>query len=243
MSCNRIWQRAAVVVAVAIGACASAVPVASASAGNAYDPQIDPANFVPQVDNPYFPLVPGARWVYAGTTDAGKERVEVEVTNQTKTVLGVPTVVVHDRAFIDGELEEDTLDLYAQDLQGNVWYFGEDTHEFKDGKAVSSKGSWEAGVDGAKPGIVMKAKPKLGETYRQEYLKGAAEDMGTVIGVHASGTVPYAKFTSSVRTKDFSPLEPKLVEHKFYAPDVGLVLENTLKGGFGRVELILYTTP
>jgi hypothetical protein len=240
MSSSRMWRAAAVagVAAVSVGWVATAV---GAAPGGEYDPPIDPSNFVTTVDNPYFPLVPGARWVYAGTTDAGKERIEVEVTDRTKEVLGVPTIVVHDRAFVDGVLEEDTNDLYAQDRQGNVWYFGEDTHEYQGGKAVSSKGSWEAGVDGAKPGIAMQATPRPGATYRQEYYRGAAEDMGTVLAVDASGTVPYGKFSGAVLTKDFSPLEPKLVEHKWYAPGVGLVLEKTLKGGFGRVELITYT--
>jgi len=206
-----------------------------------YDPTLDPASFVTSVDNPYFPLIPGSRWVYAGTTDAGKERVVTEVTDQTETILGIPSVVVHDDAYIDGELVERTTDWYAQDREGNVWYMGEETYEIEDGKPVSSKGSWKAGVDGAKPGIIMLAKPRPGETYRQEYYRGHAEDMATVLGVRASDVVPFVAFRDAVRTKDFTPLEPRLVEHKFYAPDIGLVLEKTLKGGSGRLELVEYT--
>jgi len=243
MPTRRKLRHAAATAVIAIGVTAGLAPVSSAAPRDTYDPKIEPSDFVATVDNPYFPLTPGARWVYEGTTNEGSERVEIEVTDQTKEILGVTTVVVHDLAFIDGELVEDTVDWFAQDRQGNVWYMGEDTHEIKDGKPVSSRGSWEAGVDGAKPGIAMKAKPRVGETYRQEYYKGTAEDMATVLGVHASGSVPYGAFDDAVKTKDFSPLEPKLVEHKFYARDVGFVLEKTLKGGTGRIGLIEYTNP
>jgi hypothetical protein len=236
------WQRCAAVAVLAIGVAAAAAP-AAARTSDPYAPTFDPASFVDRVDNPYFPLVPGSRWVYAGTTDAGKERVVTEVADQTQDILGVAATVVHDDGYVDGKLIERTTDWYAQDRAGNVWYLGEDTHEIKDGVEVSTKGSWKAGVDGARAGIIMPAQPRVGQTYRQEYLKGKAEDMATVLAVRASDIVPFVAFRDAVRTKDFSPLEPRLVEHKFYAPDIGIVLEKTLKGGFGRLELVEYTKP
>ena len=239
---RRRWWRGAPAAAVVIALGASAAR-AAASTPDPYAPTFDAASFVDKVDNPYFPLEPGARWVYAGTTDAGKERVVTEVTDQKETILGIPSVVVHDDGYVNGKLVERTTDWYAQDRAGNVWYMGESTHEIKDGVEVSTKGSWKAGVDGAQAGIIMPAQPKVGQTYRQEFYKGKAEDMATVIGVRASDTVPFVAFRGAVRTKDFSPLEPKLVEHKFYAPDIGIVLEKTLKGGFGRLELVEYTKP
>jgi hypothetical protein len=229
-------------VAVAVGLSAAVSSVASAS-GASYDPNIRPKDFVSTVDNPNFPLTPGERYVYEGHTDAGDERIVVEVADKKKTILGVPTVVVHDRAFIDGLLEEDTTDWYAQDKDGNVWYFGEATQTYdKSGKPKTTKGSWIGGVAGAKPGIQMLADPKPGKTYRQEYRRGLAEDYGKVLSVNAPATVPVGTFPETVKTKDFTPLEPKLIEHKYYAPGIGLVLEDTVRGGFGRVELVEHTS-
>ena len=136
-----------------------------------YNPVIAPANFVEKVDNSYFPLTPGTTFIYQGESEDGPERVEVNVTNETKVILGVTCIVVRDRVWIDNELVEDTFDWHAQDKDGNVWYFGEDSKEMKDSVVVSTEGSWEAGVDGAKPGIIMKATPKVGDSYRQELYK------------------------------------------------------------------------
>jgi len=195
-----------------------------------YQPVIDPADFVLGVNNTYFPLVPGTTFVYEGA-----EHVEVHVTNSTRTVMGVVCVVVRDMVSEDGAVVEDTYDWYAQDVHGNVWYFGEDSKEYEDGEMVSTAGSWEAGVGGARPGIVMLAHPHVGLTYRQEYLKGEAEDMGTVLSLDAAVTVPAGTYSGALRTKDFTPLEPGVLEHKYYAPGVGLVLEEE---GTVRVELI-----
>ncbi|MGH2764672.1 MAG: hypothetical protein ACRDKA_01980 [Actinomycetota bacterium] len=137
--------------------------------GRAYEPGIDPTAFVRDIDNPYLPLTPGQTLVYEGVSDGERERVEVTVTPETKQVMGVTATVVRDRAFVDGELVEDTFDWFAQDRQGNVWYFGEETAEYKGGEIVTRAGSWEAGVDGARPGIVMLAEPRVGDTFRQEY--------------------------------------------------------------------------
>jgi hypothetical protein len=242
-------QRVAAAIAVAIGLSA-AIPsllvgtASGASSGAGYDPKIRPEDFVSAVDNPAFPLTPGDRYVYEGHTDAGDERIIVEVTDQKKTIMGVPTIVVRDRAFIDGKLEEATSDWYAQDKDGNVWYFGEATQTYdKQGKPKTTKGSWTGGVDGAKPGIQMLAVPRPGKTYRQEFRRGLAEDFGKVLSANAPATVRVGTFPETVKTKDFTPLEPKLIEHKYYAPGVGLVLEDTIRGGFGRVELVEHTSP
>ena len=209
-----------------------------------YEPKIRPADFGGPIDNPYFPLVPGARWVYDVSTPTGPERIVVEVTHDTKEVLGIDAVVVRDTVSKDGALVEDTFDWYAQDTAGNVWYLGEDTKEYENGVAVNTKGSWEAGVDGAQPGIVMKAHPRVGATYRQEFYKGEAEDRARVLSVSESASVSFGTFERDiVKTKDITPLQPGLVEHKYYARDIGVVLEIDVKGGSERVELVEHTTP
>ena len=200
----------------------------------------DPANFSGHaIDNPFFPLTPGTTYVYEGTTDEGDEEIVVEVTTDVKVILGIACVVVHDTASIDGSLVEDTLDWFAQDDDGNVWYFGEDTKEIEDGVVVSTEGSWEAGVDGALAGIAMLAAPAVGVTYSQEFAAGVAEDMATVVGLGETETTPLGTFTGCVHTEDFSPLEPGIVEDKFYAPGVGLVLEVDADGN--RIELTSVT--
>jgi len=193
-------------------------------------PDFDPANFVPAVTNRYFPLVPGTTFRYRSETDEGVEINTVEVTHDAKTILGIAATVVHDQVFLDGELTEDTFDWYAQDKDGNVWYLGEDTRELEDGEVVSTEGSWEAGVDGAEPGIIMWGDPAahVGENYRQEFLEGEAEDVASVAGVDATADVPFGHFTGCLETIDWSLLEdvpPGEREHKFYCPGVGLVLE------------------
>ena len=211
--------------------------------GGGYQPKIRPADFGGPIDNPYFPLVPGARSVYDVTTPEGPERIVVEVTYDTKKIRGISTVVVHDTATKDGQLIEDTFDWYAQDVAGNVWYFGEDTKAYQNG-AANASGSWEAGVDGAQPGIVMKAHPRKGTAYRQEFLQGQAEDRARVLSVDASASVPFATYERSlVKTKDITDLEPDVVEHKYYARGIGAVLEVDVKGGSERVELVEHTTP
>ncbi len=203
-----------------------------------YTPEIDADDFVTQIDNEYLPLKPGTILIYEGKTDEGTERIEVEVTNKTKEVQGIDCVVVSDKVYLDGDLIEDTLDWFAQDKDGNVWYFGEDSKEIEEGKVVSTEGSWEAGVDGAQPGIVMKANPKVGDEYRQEYYKGVAEDMGEVLSLDESESVPYGSYDNLLMTKDWTPLEPEVEENKYYAKDIGVILEVMVKGGSERVELI-----
>lgn len=202
-----------------------------------YDPAFVPSQFVARIDNPFFPLVPGSTRRYRALSDEGSEDIVVTVTNSTRVVAGVTCIVVHDVCSRDGELAEDTWDWFAQDRDGNVWYFGEDTKEYEDGR-VSSEGSWETGIKGAKPGIVMPAHPTLGQRNRQEYLVGEAEDEGQIIGLGETVEVAAGKFTGCVKTKEWSRLEPGVLEHKYYAPGVGVVAEVTVEGGTERVELV-----
>ena len=209
----------------------------------AYTPlAVDPANLVAAIDNPYYPLTPGTMMIFEGATDEGAERVETYVTYDTKRILGVDCVVVRDRVLVDDGLVEETLDWYAQDKSGNVWYFGEDSREYEEGALVSTKGSWEAGVDAAMAGIIMPSSPQVGDSYQQEYYGGEAEDMAKVVSLTESAAVPYGSFDNLLLTEEWTPLEPGLLEHKYYASGVGLVLEVVVQGGSGRVELVAITT-
>jgi hypothetical protein len=213
--------------------------------GQPYRPDLPPAeDFVAVIENPYMPFVPGTRTVFEGVSDGQPERNVVVVTDRTKVILGVTTTVVHDQVFsANGDLAEDTFDWYAQDGFGNVWYFGEDTAEYANGQVTSTKGSWEAGVDGAQPGVVMLAQPAVGESYHQEFLKGEAEDIGTVVALDGSVTVPYGSLDQILVTEDTTPLEPQILEHKFFAPGIGVVLERVLSGGQEVSRLVAYTPP
>jgi hypothetical protein len=188
-------------------------------------PSFDPDSFVVRVDNPWFPLVPGMVFSFAGKSDEGAETGTVEVTQDTKTILGVVTTVVHDRVMVGGKLAEETFDWYAQDRAGNVWYFGEDTREYQGGKVTSTEGSWEAGKDGAKPGIVMLARPQVGAMYRQEDAPGTAEDMAKVEQLTATAQVPYGSFSGVLQTAEWVPRAPGNRELKYYVKGVGVVLE------------------
>jgi hypothetical protein len=204
--------------------------------------ELDPADFTSEIDNPWLPLRTGSRWVYRETDqEGGDQRVVVTVLDETRTVLGIETRVVHDVVTEDGELVEDTYDWYAQDSDGNVWYLGEDTTEFEDGEPSSTAGSWEAGVDGALPGILVPAEPEVGMTYRQEYYEGEAEDAAEVLSLAEKVEVPFGQYDGVLMTKDYTPLEPDILEHKFYARDVGTVLALTISGGSDREELVAYT--
>jgi hypothetical protein len=201
--------------------------------------RLDPAQFTTRIDNRYWPMTPGSRWVYREIEGQGSpQRVVVTVTDQTKTIIGIQARVVHDVVTEDGQLVEDTYDWYAQDARGNIWYLGEDTKEYDNGKVASTEGSWQAGVDGAQPGILLLADPKRAMEYRQEYYKGQAEDAAQVLSLDMRAKVPAGRFGRLLVTKEYTPLEPNLVEHKFYAPGVGPVLAITVKGGSSRMELL-----
>jgi len=207
-----------------------------------YRPPIDPAAFTSVIDNPYLPLRPGSRLVYEGRTDEGLERKVVEVTNRTRVLMGVNCVEVHDTVTVDGRLAEDTLDWFAEARDGTVWYFGEATRTIDDDGRATPAGSWEAGVKGAQPGIAMPADPKPGSRpYRQEYLQGEAEDMARVVSVTEELAVPFGSYVQVLVTREWSPLEPGVAEHKHYAPGIGLIREEGVEGESGHVDLIEVT--
>jgi hypothetical protein len=208
--------------------------------GERYTQTIDPASFVDGVDNPFFPMIRGATFGFDGA-----EHVEVDVLPDRKEILGVSVTVVRDRVFEDGELIEDTLDWYVQDRQGNVWYFGEQTAEYENGEVSSTAGSWEAGKDGAVPGIVMLAEPHAGDEYRQEFYEGEAEDLAAIIAV--SGTISVAAGSwdgaDVLVTEEWTPLEPDVRERKTYARGFGVVEIRTIKGGDEVTTLTSATFP
>ena len=203
--------------------------------------RLDPAGFTTRIDHPYWPMRPGTRWVYRATgTGDDPRRIVVTVTGRTERILGIHATVVHDVMLEEGEVKEDTYDWYAQDLAGNVWYLGEDTRKLEDGKVVSTEGSWRAGVDGALPGIVLPADPSPGMAYRQEYDGARAQDSAAVLSLHQRARVPSGLFDQVLITKEFSPLEPRLLTHDFYALGVGPVLSLTVSGGADREELVSF---
>jgi hypothetical protein len=187
---------------------------------------LDPADFTTRIDNRWWPMAPGSRWVYR----EGRERVVVTVTHRTRKVAGVTARVIHDVVTRSGALVEDTWDWYAQDGEGNVWYLGEDTREYKDGKVTTTEGSWEAGVDGAQPGVIMPARPRVGVRYRQEYYAGHAEDAARVLRLDERVRVPFGRFSGVLQTLDYTPLQPNAREHKHYAKGVGPVLTTSASG-------------
>ena len=215
---------------------------AAAETSAPYHPTIDPRNFSEVVNNPYFTLTPGTTFTYKSHDDKGTEINKVSVTDRTRKVMGVTARVVLDRVWLNGALVEETYDWYAQGKEGNVWYFGESSKEHKTGKVASTRGSWEAGVKGAQPGIVMHAHPKPGDPYRQEYKKGEAEDMGQVLSVKETVKVRASTYKNCVKTKDWSAIETGNGEHKYYSKEVGnVVLETEDKNDNNRVELVEIT--
>ncbi|MEJ7582701.1 MAG: hypothetical protein WKF43_01195 [Acidimicrobiales bacterium] len=216
-------------------------PVIDPGDGGDYQPDVTASDFVDGIDNPYMPWIVGSRWVYEGTSDGEPERVEVAVLDKTKKVMGVAATVVHDTVYVNDELVEDTYDWFAQDREGNVWYLGEAVEDLEDGKVVSTEGSWEAGVDGAQPGIVMPAAPAKGDVFRQEFLEDTAEDMAEIIATGGSATVSAGTYDGVIKTRDWTPLEPEVIEEKSYAPAVGFIAEVHTAGGTGSIELVSFT--
>ena len=200
---------------------------------------LDPVNFVADVDNQYWPLPNGAKWTYHEIDADGTEQdIVVEVMRDTKEILGIAATVLHDQTTEAGQVVEDTFDWYAQDSAGNVWYMGEDTKEYENGQVISTEGSWEAGVDGAQPGVVMPAQPSAGMTYRQEYYAHHAEDAAVVIDTGEQVALATRTYTNVLVTRETTALEPDELEMKFYAPGVGLVLELGLSPQWTRAELV-----
>jgi membrane-associated phospholipid phosphatase len=222
---------------------APATQTVASAGGEPYEVDIRPEDFVAEIDNPYFPLVPGTTFKLKGETEDGIERETITVTDRKKEVMGVTTTVVKDVARVDGDIAEFTYDWYAQDKEGNVWYFGENTAEMENGKILNRHGSWEAGVDGALPGIIMNADPQVLDSFRQEYYAGEAEDMYWIVADNETVSPPAGTFHDAIRVLEWNPLEPGVVGQKFYAPGVGLVSERALSGGKEIVELLSVTGP
>jgi hypothetical protein len=188
--------------------------------------------FVARIDNPWFPLEPGTTFVYRGMKDGEPSRQVLRVTDRTKLIQGVRCTVLHDRLYLSGRLEERTTDWYAQDARGNVWYFGEETAELdRRGRVTSREGSWQAGVDGARAGVYMPAQPRIGQSFRQEFYAGHAEDHFRVVSLAASVSVPYTTSKEALLTKEWTPLEPGVIDHKLYVRGIGTVKEQAVKGG------------
>jgi hypothetical protein len=201
-----------------------------------------PAHFVRHVDNPWFPLRPGTTLTYEGAVDGKSARDVFVVTRRTRRIQGILATTISDRVYLDGRLAERTTDWYAQDDRGNVWYLGENTAELdRNGNVVSREGTWLAGVKGAKAGIFMPARPRVGRTYQQEFFKGHAEDRFTVTSLAAQARTPYATTRHALRTKEFTPLEPGAVGAKLYVYGIGQVAEQSITGGpeqFALTEVI-----
>ena len=238
-------RHASVAVLVALAAVAACASGPSEPAGGEL-PQgdevvrLDPDDFTSRIDHPYWPMRPGTRWTYREIDEEGAVlRVVVIATHQTKRIAnGVTARVVRDTVTEDGELVEDTLDWYAQDARGNIWYLGEETAEFENGEIVTRAGSFEAGVDGAQAGVILPADPRPGMRYRQEYHQGEAEDAGEVLSTDEMAEVPHGLFRGALLTKDTNALEPDVLEYKLYARGVGPVLVLGVSGGAGREELL-----
>src|SRR5262245_10186360 len=235
---TRILVLSALAAAVTAAVAATAfAPQARSQESGGPPPMPPPASFSAHVDNPWFPLLRGTRWVYTGVKDGKPTRDVVTVTRRTKVIEGVPCVAVSDRLYMRGHLEERTTDWYSQDSHGNVWYFGENTAELDaQGNVTSTEGTWKAGVGGAKPGIYIPGNPRIGQAALQEYLKGHAEDHFKIIGLF--NTVAPAGKANTLLTKEWTPLEPGVIDHKMYVRGIGTVLEQSQKGPNERNELI-----
>jgi hypothetical protein len=233
----------ALALASSIGAAAvsaNAAPTASQGSGSGYEPVLDPAHFVSVIDNPYYPLPVGRTLIYRGVRDGVTQTDRVHVTNQTKVLEGITATAVRDVATHNGTLLEATTDWFAQDDQGNVWYLGENTKAFENGQ-IDRSGSWQSGVNDGEPGIIMLAHPQIPDAYRQEYLKGEAEDTAWIVQTGQHITVPYGSLGNVIKSLEFTQLEPAVVDQKVYAPGVGIVLERSLAGGVEVAKLVKVT--
>jgi hypothetical protein len=229
---------AAILAGVAVAGAAAPRSAMSAAVGAG----VDPGNFVRHVTNPYFPLRPGTLFVYRGSEEGQTQVDRVLVTHRTKEILGVHTTVVRDVVRHKGHLLEKTFDWYAQDKNGTVWYFGENTRSFEDGK-VSTEGSWKAGRDGARPGIIMKADPRPTDAYRQEFYRNHAEDQAWVVKRGGSVRVPLGKLHHKLVTFEWARLEPGIIAKKVYARGFGIALERSMSGPQETSKLVRVRRP
>ena len=206
--------------------------------------QVSAGDFSATVNNPYYPLKPGTTYRYRGVKD-GNPTIDIyAVSHEIKAIEGVPCIAVNDSLYEAGKLEEQTTDWYSQDGKGNVWYFGEATRELNaHGKTTTTEGSWQAGVDGARPGIFMAANPQPGQSYRQEFYKGHAEDRFKVLDLTSAVTVPAGSYRTALLTEETTPLEPGVVDHKYYVRGVGNVKEVTARGPLELAALASFTGP
>jgi hypothetical protein len=210
-------------------------------AGPGWPATLSPSDFVARVDNPWFPLKPGSRYRYKGNKEGTRMIDVLRVTHRTKTILGVKTTVVHDKVLMHGRPEEVTNDFYAQDHHGNVWYFGEATKELdRHGNTISTEGSFKAGVDGARAGLYIPGHPKVGQSARQEFYVGQAEDHFKILDRNARVSVPYVTTRHALRTKEWTPLEPNVLDNKYYVRGVGTVREVAVKGPVERLRLVSF---
>jgi hypothetical protein len=231
--------RRAAVLAVAACLCAACGSGGNRSSAAVQAPASEPRTFVRKIDNPWLPFKPGTVWVYRGVKDGKASRDVVRVTTATRLIDGVRCTAVSDRLYLRGKLAERTTDWYAQDSRGNVWYYGEATAELdKSGRVTSTEGSWRSGVGGAKPGLVMPAHPRVGQSARQEYYKGHAEDHFQVLSLSATVRVPYVASKHALLTKEWTPLEPDVLDHKVYVRGIGMVEEREVKGGDEHAALV-----
>jgi len=196
-----------------------------------YKPDVSVSRFTnsTNITHPYFPATAGKKYIYEGQTEAGAARIEEQRLSTTKTILGITCITVNFKEYLDGKLIEEAWDWYAQDNDGNVWYFGEDVDNYNtDGTLKDHGGSWEAGVDGAQPGTIMPANPQTGIKYREEYYFNHAEDEAEIIESGLTVTIPLGTYTNCIKTKNWTDLEPDVTEYKYYAPGVGLVKEENV---------------
>ena len=200
-----------------------------------WNPVINPADFVSSVDNQYFPLVVGRTLKYRSETKDGVQTLDIEVPGTTKVVMGVTTTVMIEREKLDGVTVEVSENWFAQDKNGDVWYFGEFSQKYENGAPAGTEGSWEAGVDDAKPGIIMRGDPQPGDAYFQEFAPDVAQDQAQVKSTRLTTTVLQGSHSGVVETREWSALEPNSHEKKFYAPGIGLIME---RKGNERLELI-----
>ena len=220
---------------------AAVVAVLVAGCGSSHQAAPTYQGFSARVTNPWFPLRVGSVYRYVGVKDGEPTHEVMTVTHLTRVIDGARCVAVWDLLFVRGRLEERTTDYYTQDARGNVWYFGEQTAELDArGGVKDTSGSWMAGVRGGRPGIFMFAHPRPGLSARQEYLKGEADDHFGVLSMREAVSVPYGSFRGAMLTKEWTPLEPGVLDHKYYVRGIGTVLENTVKGGVERNELVSF---
>ncbi len=196
-----------------------------------YKPDVSVSKFInsTNITNPYFPVAVGKKYIYEGQSGDGPERIEEQRLTSTKTILGITCIIVNFKAYLNGKLIEEAWDWYAQDNDGNVWYFGEDVDNYNtDGTLKDHGGSWQAGVDGAQPGTIMPANPQAGTKYREEYYFNHAEDEAEILETGVTVTIPLGTYTNCIKTKNWTDLEPDVTEYKYYAPGVGLVKEENV---------------